>query len=268
MKDTLGDRQKFYENLNETRLMPCLPVLARVDGQGFHNFTKGMKRPYDETMSTMMINTMIRVAFETNALMAYTQSDEISFVYYSSNPKSQIWFDGRHSKMVSSLAAKTTLAFYQEVELYMSDYACRNPTFDARVWTVPNQEEAANAFLWRELDASKNSISMAARTMFSDKELFKKNGSEKQEMMFQKGVNWDKYPSFFKRGTFIQRKKVMRPFTFEEIEKLPAKHEARTNPNLQIERSEWVIVDMPKFGSVTNRVDVVFNGADPIVKTS
>lgn len=56
---------------------------------------------------------------------------------------------------------------------------------------------------------------------------------------------------------------MKRAFTVEEIAQLTAKHEARKNPALTVERSEVQRLDMPPFAKVTNRVDVIFSGAEP-----
>lgn len=82
---------------------------------------------------------------------------------------------------------------------------------------------------------------------------------------FQKGVNWNDYPAFFKRGTFVLRRTVERRFTAEELAVLPERHAARSNPDLLIARSEVRAVELPPFGKVTNRVGVLFNGEEPIV---
>lgn len=265
MNDDLGDRMKDYESATEFRLMPMLPTFARVDGRAFHSFTRGMARPYDFAMVVAMKETALFLAKETNARLTYMQSDEITLCWLTDNTKSQIWFDGRHSKMVSQIAALATLAFYRHVAYHFPrEYAERLPSFDARVWQVPTRAEGANVFLWRELDATKNSISMAAQTFYSPNQLHGKNGDEKQEMLFQQGVNWNDYPDYFKRGTFIQKHGVVRPFTTAEIELLPPKHLARTNPDLTVERSEWRELAMPPFRSVSNREAVVFDGATPI----
>jgi tRNA(His) guanylyltransferase len=263
MKDDLGDRMKLYEGIEaDRRMMPLLPTFARVDGRAFHSFTRGMRRPFDEQMSSVMMETALYLVRETNACMGYAQSDEITLVWFSTDSKSQIWFDGRHSKMVSQIAAHATLQFYRLIVDRMPEYAARLPTFDARVWQVPNRAEGANVFLWRERDATKNSISMAANSVYSDKALHGKTGSEKQEMLFQKNINWNDYPTFFKRGSFVQRRKVVKPFSVEEIYRLPKKHTARSNPALTVERSEWRVLEMPPFGTVVNREAVVFDGAD------
>ena len=263
----LGDRMKAYERETERTMMPLLPVLARVDGRSFHTFTRDFRRPYDEGMSQLMADTALLLAEETNACMAYTQSDEITLAWLSKEPKSQIWFAGRHSKMVSQIAALATLHFYRLLVERMPKYAPRLPSFDGRVWQVPNVEEGANVFLWRELDATKNSISMAAQSVYSHKELHQKNGSQKQEMLFQRGINWNDYPAFFKRGSYIQRRTVQKPFSAGEIEKLPPLHLARANPDLLVERSDWRVLDMPPFASLSNRAAVIFDGAEPIKKT-
>lgn len=262
-RDFFGDRMKDYERRSEVALLPMLPTFARVDGRAFHSFTKGMDRPYDPRMSFAMIKTASFLAEETNASMAYTQSDEITLVWFSDNYKSQIWFDGRHSKMVSQIAALATLKFYQTCQKVMPKYAEKLPSFDARVWQTPNLTEGVNVFLWREWDATKNSITMAARTVYSDKELHEKNSSQKQEMLFQRGINWNDYPAPFKRGTYIQKRKRVRPFLDSEIEKLPPKHDAHKNPDLTVERTEWRVLQMPPLSQIENKKGVIFFGEEP-----
>lgn len=94
--------------------------------------------------------------------------------------------------------------------------------------------------------------------------LHKKNGSEKQELLFQKGINWNDYPDFFKRGTYVQRQRVMSKFTTEELDKLPLKHNARKDPDMLIDR--WIVdeVKLPPLSTIQNRVDVVIFGKNPL----
>lgn len=265
-KDDLGDRMKLYEGVeSDRRFMPLLPIVARLDGRGFSRFTKGMDRPFDLRMSNAMIEVTRKLVEETGARAGYTQSDEISLLWYSDDLDSQVWFDGRILKMNTSLAASATLYFYQEVLKTMPGFAARNPRFDARAWNVPTLYEAANSFLWRERDASKNSVSMAARAHFSHSQVDGKNRLEMLDMMGSKGVTWDDYPAFFKRGTFVQRKVIEGAFTSDELAELPEKHQARTNPDLTVKRSRILTLDMPSFDLVTNRTEVLFNGADPMV---
>jgi tRNA(His) 5'-end guanylyltransferase len=266
MKDSLGDRMKVYEGAeSDRRLMPLLPVLARVDGRTFHSFTRGMERPFDTSFSGCMLDTTAALVRDTGACMGYTQSDEITLAWHSTNPKSQIWFDGRVAKMTSQLGAQATLTFYRLALERMPEYAGRLPTFDARVWTVPNRAEGANVFLWREWDATKNSVSMAAAAYYSHKELMGKNSPQKHDMLRAKGVNWNNYPPLFKRGAYVQRRTVSVPFSAEELDRLPPKHQARTNPALVVERSVCSVLDIPPLGTVTNREAVIFDGVPPML---
>jgi tRNA(His) 5'-end guanylyltransferase len=126
---------------------------------------------------------------------------------------------------------------------------------------LPNMTEAANMFLWRELDATRNSVQMVGQAHFSHKQLHGKKGSEIQEMLWQeKKINWNDYPSFFKRGTFIIRKKVMKP---PDLEKVPEKHR-KAVPLCPVERNEFSRYDMPPFTKVTNRERVLFFGEEPL----
>ncbi len=265
-KDTLGNRMKEYEaNQSGRRLIPLIPAVARIDGRSFSSFTRGLNRPYDERLSSLMVETTKFLVKETNATCGYTQSDEISLTWYSPNRESEIFFDGRVQKMESVLASMTTVCFLHKLTAYLPvEYYDKMPHFDARVFNVPTTEEGANCFLWREWDATKNSISMAAQHFYSHQELMGKNGSQKQEMLWQKGQNWNDYPDFFKRGSYVQRRKVKSKPTFEELERLPAKHNARKNPDLEIERTEYNRIDMPPLGQVSNRAGVIYCGEGPL----
>jgi len=265
MNDTLGDRMKLYEGVEAgRRLMDQLPICARIDGKGFSKFTRDLARPYDERLSRLMVATTAHLVEETGALAGYTQSDEISLLWYSADPERQLWLDRRVQKLTSIVASMATAFFNARLPSFIAEKAAGTALFDARIWAVPTKDEAANAFLWRERDATKNSISMAARSVYSHAQLQDRTGSEMQELLFQKGINWNDYPAFFKRGTFVLRRTVTRAFTTAELELLPPKHEARRNPELLVERTEVQPVELPPFGKVTNRVGVLFAGETPV----
>jgi len=265
-KDCFGDRMKEYEMAEAGRkFTKLLPIVARLDGKCFSKFTKGLDRPYDKRMSDLMVATTKYLVEETGAVMGYTQSDEITLAWYSDSRKSQIYYDGRIQKMTSDLSAAASVYFNSRLKDFIPEKSNKLPRFDARVWQSPTLCEAANAFLWREQDAAKNSISMAASEYYSHKALQGKTGSEKQDMLHEKGINWNDYPAFFKRGTFVQKASVSRCFTAQEIDNLPAKHKAHLNLNLAVVRHEIQVIDMPSFSKVENRVGVIFNSEYPIV---
>lgn len=189
-------------------------------------------------------------------------------MWYSDEIDAEHFFDAKLLKMTSVLASMTTAFFNRNLKDYLPEKADRMPLFDARVYNVPTDWEATNYLIWREMDATRNSVSMAAQSMFSHKELQNKSSSMMQEMMFQThGVNWNNYPDFFKRGTYLARRKTERPFSTEELDKLPPMHAARKNPNLTITRQEVVALDIPPLKRIANREEVMFEGATPVLKT-
>jgi len=261
-EDALGDRMKMYETAEAGRkLMPLLPVIARIDGRSFSKFTEGLERPYDQRMSDLMVDTTLYLCRETGACCGYTQSDEITLGWLG-----EMIFKGRIQKLTSVLSSMASAYFNSQVtERLGKEYAAKLPCFDCRVWNVPDVVEGSNTFLWRELDATKNSISMAARHYYRHEQLHNKTGNEMQEMLWQKGINWNDYPAFFKRGTYIQRKPIMRKFTVDEASSLPPKHEYFRNPDLIVARQDFIKLELPPLVKIQNRADVIFFGHDPIM---
>jgi len=261
---SLGDRMKLYERVEAgRRLLPLLPICARIDGKRFSKFTAGLARPYDERLSRLMIDVTCYLVEHTAARVGYTQSDEISLLFCAETFDQQVFLDGRVQKMTSILASMATARFATLLGERIPERAGHLALFDARVWNLPNRDEAANVFLWREQDAAKNSIAMAARHYYPHAALDGKDGPAMHELLFQQGVNWNDYPAFFKRGTFVQRRTSARPFSADELAALPPRHAAHRDPGLLVERSEVRPLDLPPLGRVTNRVDVLFDGAAP-----
>jgi len=231
---------KLYESLTDQRLLPLAPVCARIDGRAFHTWTRGLEKPYDDRLRDTLITVAEDLVNETNARIAHTFSDEISLVFLQEDFKSEIFFGGRLQKLCSVLASLTTGYFAQRYIEYFSTDQFAFPAFDCRVWSVPSLDEAANYLVWREQDAVRNSVQMGARALYSHLQCDQKNHDQLQEMMHQKGVNWNNYPAKHKRGAYVRRIKVKRKFTPDELEKLLLKHDARKDPNLKIERTDTV----------------------------
>jgi tRNA(His) 5'-end guanylyltransferase len=210
-----------------------------------------------------MVDTAKYLVEETVARIGYTQSDEISLVWHDEDPKTQSFLDRRVQKLTSILASMATAFFNARLAEALPEKAGALALFDCRVWAVPNRDEAANVFLWRELDATKNSVSMATRAYYSHAEVDGRDNAQMHELLFQKGVNWNDYPPFFKRGTFVRRQSTSRAFTAEEFAELPQQHAARRDPSLVVTRTTVAELEMPPFGKVINRVGVLFEGEAP-----
>jgi tRNA(His) guanylyltransferase len=267
-RDEMGDRLKAYEAVEtERRLDPALPIYARIDGRSFSSFTRGMRRPYEQRMINAMVDTTQLLVKETHAKIGYTQSDEISLVWLFDAPNSEPLFGGKVHKLTSVLAALAASCFVNCLRLNFERETAERlanalPHFDARVFSLPTKMEAANTFLWRAMDARKNAVSMAARTVYSAKELHGKDQSAMRAMLQAKGIEFEDYPASFKRGTFARRITFERSFTAEELVRIPESH--RPEPGMLVTRSEVPVMTMPEFHKVANRVEVIFDNAEPV----
>lgn len=260
----LSDRMKQYEGIiADQMLIPGLPIVARIDGRAFHTWTKGLQRPYDNRLQLLFDEVTKFLVDETDAVVGFTQSDEINLILCADGWDSQTLFNGRICKLTSVLASMTTAKFNSLITEFVPQKSGRLAFFDARVFNVPSAEESVNCLIWRELDATRNSIQMAAQSQFSHKQLDHRNTSEMQEMLWQKGINWNDYPARFKRGGYFKRRLIERKMTFEEIDKLPPLHDARKNPDLIVERHVMECLDIPPLMKIPNRVEVIFEGAEP-----
>jgi len=254
--DEFGDRMKAYESVETSRRLDVtLPIYARIDGRSFSRFTRGMERPFDVRMSRAMIDTMAHLVDATHARIGYTQSDEISLVWLAEGERADVLFSGKVQKMVSVLASMAAAKF---ASVCPAGFEGRLPHFDCRVFQLPSKTEAANAFLWRAMDARKNSISMAAQARFSPKQLHGKRQSDMLAMLAEIGVDFEAMPGFFKDGTFARRKTVERHLTPEELADIPERH----RPTGPVQRTVIEEIAGLRFKDVTNREAFVFDGAE------
>jgi tRNA(His) 5'-end guanylyltransferase len=137
--------------------------------------------------------------------------------------------------------------------------------FDCRIYQTPTLNDATLQLLWREQDATRNSILSLAQSMFSHKEIQNINTNRLQDkMMLERGVNWNDLHVRLKRGTYVKRQLVTTPFSKEELETLPEGHNARKNPNLVISRHIVKNIEYPIMSAIGNRVEVIFNDQEPI----
>lgn len=201
----LGDRMKdYYEDRTRISLMRRMITIIRLDGKGFSKYTKKLNKPFDDGFSDDMdATTAFLCESIQGAKFGYTQSDEISIVITDfDNNESAAWFDNSVQKMVSIAASMATAKFNE----LRADRGFKTlAMFDARVFQVPTIDEMVNAILFRQQDCTRNSISMAAHEICGHKATLGKSGSEKQEMLFQEGINWNDYKTKYKRGTVIRK---------------------------------------------------------------
>jgi tRNA(His) guanylyltransferase len=263
--ETLGDWCKWLEkNFSPDIMIPTLPVIIRLDGNNFHNWTKGLERPFDEKLTDLMIEATKFLVEETNAVVGYTQSDEITLVLYTDNKKSALYADGKKQKILSKLTAKLVAFFNEKRKDFLPEHD-KVAIFDCRIYQTPTLTDAVAQLIWRENDATKNSISMLAQSLFSHNSLQNLDGSKMQDkMMIEKGVNWNDLPVKFKRGSYVKLSKVSTKFTADELKDLPEKHKAHNDTDLTIERNVVKVVELPILNKISNKVEVIFNNEEPI----
>lgn len=263
--DSLGDRMKGYEGVSRNFLTRRVPAIIRLDGKAFHTFTKGMEKPFDPVLTQAMQETMKYLCENIQGcVLGYTQSDEITLVLTDyATIQTDAWFGYNIQKMCSVSASMATLAFnkafYKEVVQFFlrndiedaqrngdtSDRALasailyanydaslkRGAMFDSRVFSVP-KEEVCNCLIWRQQDATRNSIEAVGQANFSHHELHKKTCNMIQEMLWsQRGINWNDFPTELKRGSCCIKRR------FEETIDDPR------NPGQKITvcRNRWII---------------------------
>ena len=254
--ELLGDKHKAYEARTESTLLPGCPVVIRLDGRAFHTFTKGMKRPYDERMSRAMIETTKDLVDQTSANIGYCQSDEITLAFMNSDPAVPFMFSGRVQKIVSIVASIASVKFNRIIQETIPERAKMQPIFDARVFQYPTLWLATETFLWRETDATRNSLSMAVQSCYSHKECEGAGFRKKHDMLHAKGINWNEYPAFFKRGTYVQKRKCAKILTPEELARIPEMY--RPHPNVPVIRSVVQELELPPFTQMVDPAGIFF----------
>lgn len=276
-KTTIGNRMKNnYENITRYYLTRRMPVIIRIDDKAFHTFTRGFKKPFDDVLVKTMQDTMKYLCENIQGcVLGYTQSDEISLVLTDyAELTTDAWFGNNLQKMCSVSASMATLtfnkAFNDNIVKYIDnnlDADCgvtkdlteytkilinarnKGAMFDSRVFTIP-KEEVCNALIWRQQDATRNSILSVGQANFSQKELHGKSCNNIQDMlMTQKGINWNDYSTTLKRGSCC----IKADDSLTEYDEVG-------NICGYIKRSKWVIDnEIPIFSQDRNYIERLIN---------
>jgi tRNA(His) 5'-end guanylyltransferase len=199
--DDIGDRMKDqYEDRYRFMLPRRTYTVIRLDGKAFHTYTRGLERPFDRQFMADMVETTKFLCDEMQGSeFGYTQSDEISVLLTDFEKiTTDAWFDGNLQKMVSVSASLATAKFNALRPGKMA-------FFDARIFVIPDRVEVENYFIWRQKDATRNSLLSLTQSLYSHKEMHGKGWSDMHEMCWQKGHNWNDLDSQAKRGALIRR---------------------------------------------------------------
>jgi tRNA(His) 5'-end guanylyltransferase len=220
--DELDEKMRVYETALDYCVLPGMFMAARIDGRGFTRLTREVhqfKAPFDERFRDMMVSTtehLMNCGFRV--VYGYTQSDEISLLFHPGETA----FGRKLRKYNSILAGEASAKF----ALLLGAHAA----FDCRISQLPNAELAEDYFRWRNEDAGRNALnghcywtlrgeglSVPAAT----KRLKGMSTAEKNELLFQHGVNFNDVPNWQKRGIGLYwetyEKLALNPQTGQEV---------------------------------------------------
>lgn len=199
--DDLDKKMRVFETAHDHCVLPDIFMVARIDGRGFTKLTKEVHKfeaPFDERFRDYMIETvkhLMNCGFKV--IYGYTESDEISLLF---SPDENT-FSRKIRKYNSILAGEASAKF----TLLTGKIAC----FDCRISQLPNINNVIDYFRWRNEDALRNSLNaycywtlrkdgFGARK--STKQLEKVSVSDKNEILFKYGINFNDVPTWQKRG--------------------------------------------------------------------
>ncbi|BEL08329.1 hypothetical protein Q0Z83_065200 [Actinoplanes sichuanensis] len=238
--DSLGNRMKTYERVTRTVLPPRTYTLIRVDGRAFHTYLRDSVKPFDLDFIADMDHIARQLCEQVaGTVFAYTQSDEISLLLCDFGGRNtQPWFGGEVQKIVSTVAALATATL-------CTRRPGRPATFDARVFTIADPVDVANYFIWRQRDAVRNSIAMAAQANFPHRRLQGVHSGGLQELLWSEaGINWNDYPAGIKRGRQIVKATGEKEFTYTD-------RRTDTEQTTTARRTWWQPEDAPHFAVPT-----------------
>jgi tRNA(His) guanylyltransferase len=213
MSDDIGDRFKAYERVFDYSLPRRMPMVIRVDGRAFHGIK--LEKPFDLRFFTCMAETAGALCKEIQgAVLAYFQSDEISIVARDDMQNTtQPWVGKRLSKVLSLSAGTASTHF--------NAHFGGMHQFDSRAFVLPDLSEVVNYLIWRQQDATRNSVSMAAHAEFSHKSLHGVDSNGMIDRLREAGKPWEDVPTVFRRGAIIRPVKINKlvPRTGETCER-------------------------------------------------
>ncbi len=200
--DELDEKMRRYETAFDLCALPGMFLVARIDGRSFTRLTKEVHKfetPFDVRVRDMMVATtehLMNCGFR--CVYGYTQSDEISLLFH---PEIDT-FDRKLRKYDSILAGEASAKF----SLLLGSHAA----FDCRISQLPNENLVRDYFRWRNEDAHRNALNGycywqlrndGASATQATKRMNKMSVAEKNELLFQCGINFNDAPNWQKRGT-------------------------------------------------------------------
>ena len=246
--DELDQKMRIFETAHDYCVLPELYMIARIDGRSFTRLTKEIHQfeaPFDTTFRDYMAETtkhLMNCGFRV--IYGYTQSDEISLLFHFDETS----FGRKVRKYNSILAGEASAKF----SVQLQDVA----SFDCRIIQLPNENLVVDYFRWRNEDAYRNALNAhcywvlrndGATAQTATNNLHKLSVSDKNELLFQHGINFNDLPAWHKRGTGLYWE------TYEKQGENPITGEAVTTQRRRIK----IDLDLPmkeKYGEFIGRL--------------
>ncbi len=199
--DELDEKMRVYETAHDSCALPELYLAARIDGRSFTRLTREVHKfeaPFDARFRDLMVATtehLMQCGFRV--LYGYTQSDEISLLFHPEENS----FGRKLRKYDSILAGEASAKF----ALLLGAHAA----FDCRISQLPNAGLVRDYFRWRNEDAHRNALNgWCYWTLRKDglgvteatRRMEGMSVAEKNELLFQRGINFNEVPNWQKRG--------------------------------------------------------------------
>lgn len=198
---------KKYEQFSNIKIIQDIPLILRIDGRKFSNYTKKLKleKPFDERLRDIFIEVSKDLINEFNPEYVYTFSDEMNILF------KEIPFNGRVEKIDSVIPSFVTASFMKHLFLnkdkFDVDVTTLKPvSFDCRIIQTANHSK--DYFKWRQDEAWRNCLNSYAQSILNKTHsnnqtseiLYKLKKSDIHELLYENGINISKVPTWHKRG--------------------------------------------------------------------
>jgi tRNA(His) guanylyltransferase len=211
--DELDARMRVFETAHDLCVLPGIHMVARLDGRSFTRLTKEVhhfEAPFDSRFRDLMLATAehLMAGCGFNVVYGYTQSDEISLLFALDENA----FQRKLRKLDSLLSGEASAKF----SLLLGAIA----VFDCRISQLPSKEHVVDYFRWRNEDAHRNALNAHGYWLLRKKgqsvgeataAMKGLSVAEKNEMLFQSGVNFNDLPLWQKCGSGLYWEEVDRP---------------------------------------------------------
>lgn len=207
--DELDEKMRVFETSHDYCVVPGVFIVLRLDGRGFTRLTKevhSFEAPFDVRFRDMMLGTVEHLMrCGPRFVYGYTQSDEISLLLHREDAP----FSRKSRKLNSVMAGEASAKF----SLLLGGIGC----FDCRVCELPTEQLVVDYFRWRNEDAHRNALNAHCYWMMrkegqsqtaATEALVGLSVAEKNELLFQRGVQFNDLPLWQKRGMGLHWREV------------------------------------------------------------